>query len=31
VEAFVQTGKLTPAQGESLIDAAWMIITDLGG
>ena len=31
VEAFVQTGKLTPAQGQSLIDAALMIISVLGG
>ena len=31
VEAFVRNGKLTPTQGDSLIDAALMIITDLDG
>ena len=31
VRAFVRTGRLTPAQGQSLIDAAQAIITALGG
>jgi hypothetical protein len=31
VQALIETGTLTPAQGQPLIDAAQAIITALGG